>query len=88
MFKINSLTPFFVYLILRVPLSLMGPSILLSIFLSYEFVIFSIFFVMAHVLLSYINTGRITVLYNCITEHVTFAEVSLKIERNYMCHLL
>jgi hypothetical protein len=42
----------------------MGPSILLNIFLSYEFIIFSAFFVMTHVSLPYINTGRITVLYN------------------------
>jgi hypothetical protein len=43
----------------------MGPSII--IFLSYEFIIFSVFFVMTHVSLPYIiNTGRITALYNRI----------------------
>jgi hypothetical protein len=42
----------------------MGPSFLLSIFLSYEFIIFSIFFV--NVSLPHINTGRVTVLYNRI----------------------
>jgi hypothetical protein len=54
------------YLIIQVPLSLMGPSILLSIFLSYEFITFYIFVVMTHVSLPCINTGRITVLYNRI----------------------
>jgi hypothetical protein len=39
----------------------MDPSILLNIFLSYEFIIFYIFFVITHVSLPYINTGRITV---------------------------
>jgi hypothetical protein len=54
------------YIILHTPLSLMDPSILLNIPLSYEFIIFSVVFVVTHVSLPYIITGRITVLYDLI----------------------